>query len=517
MRCRRGETCTVRLVSGTFLGGGGSAHGHLTVPEKQTLRHTRVLSRLPLAALALASCATPTDLGAPESTREESPPALPLPVEGRQSTSHWPMFRGPATSGVAASARPAIEWDLPTARNVRWTTEIGGYSHSSPVIWGDTVYVATSIGGDPTADGRRQGARNNAIDDLIEWDWKLLALRREDGRVVWERTAHRGAPRVRRDEKGSHANSTPATDGRYVVAVFNSEGLFCWTVDGELVWSRDLGRLDPGYWGQPDNNWGHATSPLLFEDLVIIQSDDFADSFVAAYRLSDGSEAWRVARDELATWATPVVHGEGDDAVLITQGGNHVRAYRARTGTELWSFADRAEVKVPSPFVVGRLLIFTGGAPAGRPIFAMELASTPAVSAATVAATPALRWTIRSGGPYTSTPIAYRNVLYVTRDNGVFGAYEIDTGALLYRQRVGGGFSASPVAADGRLYLSSEDGVVHVVGAGREFELLAENEIGEPLFATPAISGDLMVLRTPGRVVGVAEAPAAVSAALPVE
>jgi hypothetical protein len=287
---------------------------------------------------------------------------------GAESTPNWPSFRGHGATGVAESARPPIAWNTETGNNIRWTTTIAGHSHSSPVIWGDVIYVVTSMSEDPSSDGRRRGVRNNAIDDLAEREWKILALHRDDGRVLWERTAHRGVPRVRRHEKGSHANSTPATDGRYVVAVFNSEGLFCWSMDGELAWSKDIGRLDPGYWGQPDNNWGHATSPILFEDLVIIQSDDFADSFLAAFRLSDGSESWRAPRDELATWATPVIHGEGEDAVLIAQGGNHVRAYDARTGAELWHFADHAEVKVPSPFVVGELLVFTGGAPAGRPL-----------------------------------------------------------------------------------------------------------------------------------------------------
>lgn len=399
------------------------------------------------------------------------------------------------------------EWDIETGANVRWSTPIPGYSHSSPVVWGDTVFVVTTVSDDPTTDGRFDGASNDAIADMSEREWKIYALGRNDGRVLWERVAHRGAPRVKRHEKASHANSTPVTDGSHVVALFNSEGLFCWSTDGDLLWTLDLGTLDPGLWGEPDNNWGHASSPVIFEDTVIIQSDDFADSFLAAFRLTDGSEVWRVARDEMATWTTPLIIGEGADAILVTQGGNYIRAYNPRTGAELWSYADQAEVKVPSPFVAGDLLIFAGGYPPGRHMLAMSLSGTASDDRdPQPGEPPPLRWEIRSGGPYTSTPLAYEDLLYIARDNGVFAAYELASGELLYRERLGTGFSASPVAADGRLYLTSEDGDVYVVRAGQEFELLARNEMNEPLFATPAMSGDLLIVRTRSRIFGLGAA-----------
>ena len=419
----------------------------------------------------------------------------------------WPSFRGPAASGVGAGAGLPIRWDATTGENVRWVVPVPGYSHSSPIVWGDRVFVTTSIGDDPAADGRRPRAGNIGIDDLAPREWKLYAFDRDSGGSLWEATAHSGVPRVRRHEKGSHANSTPVTDGTHVVAVFNSEGIFCWSMDGDLLWAKDLGRLDPGYWGYPDRPWGHASSPILFEDLVIVQADDFEDSFLAAFRLADGGEVWRVERDELAVWATPTLFESGSRTALVVQGGNFIRAYDPRSGAELWRIADHAEVKVPTPFVADGMIIATGGAPAGRPIFALDLAVIASDPPTGADARSATRWTIRAGGPYTSTPLAYDSVLYVTSDTGILGAYDLQTGERLYRQRLGAGFSASPVAADNKVYLCSEDGQVFVVEPGGEFALLGTNEMNESCFATPAISGDMLFVRTRAQLYAIGESP----------
>lgn len=419
--------------------------------------------------------------------------------DGQQLGHNWPSFRGTAARGIGDGGDLPMSWDVAAGDNVRWSTPIPGYSHSSPIVWGERVFVVTAISEDPDADGRRADVGNIGIEDLAPREWRILALDRASGEIEWQRNAHQGAPRVRRHEKGSHANSTPVTDGEHVVAVFNSEGIFCWSFDGELLWSHDLGLLDPGYWGMPDRPWGHASSPIIHDDLVIVQSDDFAGSFLVAFRLADGAETWRVPRDELATWSTPTLFGDGDEVALITQGGNHLRAYDPRTGEELWRFADHAEVKVPTPFATGGMIIATGGAPAGRPIFALE--AVP--SARPGGDAPPLRWQVRAGGPYTSTPLAYDSMLYVTRDAGILSAYDLGDGELLYRQRLEGAFSASPVAGDDKLYLSSEDGEMFVVAPGPEFELLAVNDMGESIFATPAISGDLLIVRTRGHLYGI--------------
>ncbi len=457
----------------------------------------------PLPILLLSAALLAAGAGPPLSTTTTASPATTQSA-GRDGAD-WPSFRGPGGSGVAASGRLPTRWNVTDGENVRWVVPIPGYSHSSPIVWGGRVFVTTSISDDPAADGRRPGVGNVGVDDLAPREWKLYAFDRGSGGGLWEATAHSGVPSVRRHEKGSHANSTPVTDGTHVVAVFNSEGIFCWSVDGEFLWAKDLGRLDPGYWGRPDRPWGHASSPILFEGLVIVQADDFEDSFLAAFRLADGEEAWRVERDELAVWATPALFESGGRTALVVQGGNFIRAYDPRSGDELWRLADHAEVKVPSPFVADGLIIATGGAPAGRPIYALDLAVIGSEPPAGADARSAARWTIGAGGPYTSTPLAYRSVLYVTRDTGILGAYDLQTGERLYRQRLGAGFSASPVAADNKVYLCSEDGQVFVIEPGDKFALLRTNEMDESCFATPAISGDTLFVRTRTRLYALAE------------
>ena len=462
------------------------------------------MQRGPLPILLLSVSLLAAGAFPPRTTTAVSPA---LVQSAARDGTNWPSFRGPGATGVTASARLPTHWDSTTGENVRWAVPIPGYSHSSPIVWGDRVFVTTAISNDPALDGRRPGAGNVGIDDLARREWKLYAFDRASGGGLWQATAHSGVPRVRRHEKGSHANSTPATNGTHVVAVFNSEGIFCWSVDGELLWTKNLGRLDPGYWGRPDRPWGHASSPILFEDLVIVQADDFEDSFLAAFRLADGEEAWRVERDELAVWATPTLFESGGRTSLVAQGGNFIRGYDPRTGNELWRLADHAEVKVPTPFVADGMIIATGGAPAGRPIYALDLAAIAGEPPAGADARSATSWTIGSGGPYTSTPLAYDSVLYVTRDTGILGAYDLQTGERLYRQRLGSGFSASPVAADNKVYLCSEDGQVFVVEPGGEFALLATNEMNESCFATPAISGDMLFIRTRTRLYALAESP----------
>ena len=397
---------------------------------------------------------------------------------------NWPAFRGPGAAGVADDARPPVAWDVGAGRHVVWSADIPGLGHSSPVVWGDRVFVTTAVALESGTAGA--GAEEAAVPKTPH-AWRLYCLDRITGRVVWERTAHQGLPRVKHHAKASHASATPATDGTRVVAMMGSEGLFTYDMDGRLLWKHDLGRLDQGYVDDPSDEWGPASSPVIHDGLVIVQNDRHAESYVAAFDVGTGAERWRAPRDEMPSWATPVVH-RGRRETLVTNSPKHIRGHDPRTGRQLWQVADGTQVKVPSPVVAGDLVIVTGGWPTGgRPIFALR------------AATGEIAWQAERGSPYTPTPVVYDGILYVCVDNGVLAAYDAATGARLYQERIArdaGGFSASPVAAAGRLYFASEDGVLHVVRAGRSFELLASNDMGEMVLATPAISGDLLLVRT---------------------
>jgi outer membrane protein assembly factor BamB len=419
-----------------------------------------------------------------------------LTIEARAQ--EWPSFRGPAAKGVADDQGLPADWDVKAGRNVRWTAEVPGVGHSSPIVWGDRVFVTTAVPAEPPTIvlGDRGGI--DLASDKPPISWRLLCFDARDGKRLWERVAHSGEPRAARHVKSSQANPTPVTDGKTVVALFGSGTLAAYDVDGTPRWSVDLGKLDPGLLDDPSSEWGQGSSPVIFENLAIVQVDKHKGSFLAAYGLSTGKPVWRVERDERPVWATPTLDRSGGRAQLLVVGGYHVRGYDPRSGEELWRFKDVSEVKTPTPFVSDGLAIFAGGY-RGRPLFAIKAGALGDVSVPENATSgPFLAWRTDPGGPYTTTPLAYRGLLYAVRDEGILGVYELQTGALVYRERTGTTHSASPVASDGRVYLAGEDGQLLMLRAGRSFEVLTRIDMGETVFATPAISRGTMYVRTRG-------------------
>jgi outer membrane protein assembly factor BamB len=305
-------------------------------------------------------------------------------------------------------------------------------------------------------------------------------------------------PKAKRHAKASQASATAATDGTHVVAMMGSEGLYAFDMAGTPLWTKNLGHLNLGYVDDKNEEWGPGSSPVIHDGLVIVQNDRHADSYVVAFDVATGVERWRVGRDEMPSWATPLVH-RGARTTIVTNSPKAIRGHDAATGKELWQIADGTQVKVPTPVVFEDLVIVTGGWPTGgRPIFAIR------------AATGELAWKLERGSPYTTTPLVYQGVLYVMVDNGVLSAYDARTGRRFYQQRLArdaGGFSASPVAAAGRVYLPSEDGVMFVVRAGRTYQLLARNDMKAMMLATPAIAGDTLFVRTRSHLVALSGAP----------
>lgn len=418
--------------------------------------------------------------------------------------SNWPAFRGANAAGVATSTVP-ISWDVAASRNVAWKTAVPGLAHSSPIVWGDRIYVTTAVAasgraGVKTGDGQKLGI--DSATDTGPHTWRLIAIDRASGKVVWDRAAHQGTPRMKRHVKASHASATPATDGRSIVALLGSEGLFCFDMEGKQKWRVDLGVMDVGLVDDPSYQWGPASSPVILDDRVIVQNDRHKDAFLAAYDLASGKELWRTAHDEYPSWATPVVVRTGGRTEIVTNAGKHIRGFDPASGRELWRLSDdNTQVKVPTPIVAGDLVIVTGGYPAGgRPIYAIKPGGAGTLTKS------ALAWQTERGSPYTSTPLVRDGILYVCTDNGILSAYDAKTGERFYQQRVSAeaaGFSASPIAAGDRLYLASEEGDVFVVQAGRAFKLLATNRMGEITMATPAVAGNMLVVRTQSQLVGI--------------
>jgi outer membrane protein assembly factor BamB len=425
---------------------------------------------------------------------------------------NWPSFRGPNASGVADGHATATTWDAAKGAGVLWKTPIPGIAVSSPIVWGDTVFVTTAVSSDPKA-VFRHGLYGDVepSNDVSRHSWRVLAIDKRTGKLRWERVAHEGIPRTKRHTKSSQASCTPVTDGRVVVAWFGSEGLYAYDLAGKLLWKQDLGRIDAGWFFDPDYEWGAASSPVIYKDLVILQVDRQKDSFVAAYRLKDGTEAWRTAREEIPSWGTPTVYQGPPRDELVTHATKFIRAYDPATGKELWRLGPNSEITTPTPIVAHGMVYVTNGYGGIQPIYAIRPGGTGDLTLQGEAtSSPHIAWSTKRGGPYTPTPVVYGDLLYVVTNNGVLSAYDAKTGERAYQERVagkGGAFSASPVAADGKIYLAGEDGDVFVVKAGRKPEWLATNPMGEVLMATPAISDGVLFVRGMSHVFAIAGRP----------
>lgn len=414
----------------------------------------------------------------------------------------WPQFRGAGAAGVADGAKLPDAWDGGSGTGVVWKTRLPGLAHSSPIVWGEQVFVTTAISSrsDASFQPGLYGA-GTASEDVTEHRWQLMSLDRRTGRVDWERTAYTGTPKEKRHIKATYANATPATDGRHVAAFFGSQGLYVYDIAGTLLWARDLGRIDAGAYDDPSYEWGNASSPIIWNDLVIVQCDQQKGSFLIALRLSNGEVAWKTPRDEQPSWSTPnVFPGAGPEAAeLVTNAPKFIRGYDPRTGKELWRLGRSSNITAPTPVFEDGLIVVMSGRRPNAPIFVLKPGARGDITLPEGASSGgSVVWTRLNAGSYMPTPIVYGGLLYVLKNQGILSCYDLRTGAVRYEERLPGvtsGFSASPVAADGKLYLSSEDGEVLVVKAGPAFALLARNPMGQALMATPAISGGMLLVR----------------------
>ncbi len=407
--------------------------------------------------------------------------AVPLAAQ------NWPSFRGPSASGVADGQNLPAAWNPATGTNIRWKTPIPGLAHSSPIIWGKRVFVTSAISsrGNATFKPGLYGD-GTASDDLSPQKWQILCLDLDSGRILWQRTAFEGIPKEKRHIKSTYANATPATDGQVVVAWFGSQGLYAYDINGALLWKQDLGRLDVGAYDAPDYEWGHASSPILFNDSVIVQCDQQKGSFLAAFNLRTGKPLWRTDRDELPSWGTPAIYRDAKRTLLVTNSSNFIHAYDPGTGKEIWRIGGSSKITAPTPVSSPGIILVASGRRPEAPIFAIRPNGE-------------VIWQKQQRGPYMPTPLIYQDLLYVLGNAGIFDCYRLASGEEVYRQRIahhGSGFSASPVAADGRIYLLSEDGDIFVIRAGAQYELLSAIEIGEPIMASPAIANGLLLIRS---------------------
>jgi outer membrane protein assembly factor BamB len=409
------------------------------------------------------------------------------------TASDWPQFRGPQASGVDDSAALPTTWNVESGSNVLWKTAVPGLAHAAPIIWGDRVYLATTVGaGDADLKVGLYGDIGAADDQGVR-QWRLLSLEAGSGRIVWDKLGHEGVPRVKRHTKASHCNSTPAIDGKRIVAIFGSEGLFCFDLQGELLWKKDLGPMDAGFFAVPSAQWGFASSPVLHDDRVVVLCDVQTNSFIAVFDASDGRELWRTERKDVPTWGSPTIASFGGKAQILVNGWHHSGAYDFATGREIWRHDGGGDIPVPTPVVGHGFAYFTSAHGRFRPMQAIRLDATGDITASEMGATNAgIAWSHARKGNYMQTPI--------------LTCFDAKTGEIQFEERLragGDGFTASPVSDGRHLFFPSEQGDVYVVRADRKFAIVSTNAMNETIMASPALSGGRLFLRTRGQLVAV--------------
>ena len=408
---------------------------------------------------------------------------LLLPLLG--SAQEWPQFRGPGSNGLTLTQGLPTEWG--PEEGLTWKVPLPGRGWSSPVVSGDRVFVTTAVEEEAPVlkDRRLQGGR---------FRWEVHCLDLATGKTLWTRVAARGAPRIATHQGNTYASETPVTDGRRVYAYFGMTGLYAYDLDGTLAWKKDLGAFPM------QSDWGTSSSPLLHEGTLYLQVDSEGESFLVALDPGSGEEKWRVARDEGSNWSSPAIWVNRARTELVTS-GRRVRSYDPEDGRLLWEMSvlgGRSSASATGD----RERIYLSSErrqDGGGHVFAVNAGASGDVSMeGEEASNHGVAWWQENAAPPMASPLVYQGVVYAfKRRTGVVVALDAETGQELYKKRVPGapGFWASPWAYDGKVFALDDEGTTHVIRAGREFEVLRTNPLGEQAWASPALTTRGLVFR----------------------
>jgi outer membrane protein assembly factor BamB len=412
----------------------------------------------------------------------------------------WPQYRGYLSSGVLDNAALPERFDVEKNVNIKWKVAVPGLGLSSPVIWGDKLFITTAVS---RADnnGIKTGIYGDGlpVPDSSVHEWKVICIDKNSGNTSWSRTAYKGIPRIRRHPKSTHANSSVATDGKYVVAFFGSEGLYCYDIEGNLVWKKNFGILRSVAFDYPAAEWEFASSPVIYRGVLVIQCDVLENSFLAAYDLKTGKELWNRKRDEYPGWCTPNIYTSGDKTIIAVNGYKHRGGYEFETGKEIWSMSGGGDVPIPTPVIGNGLVYFNSAHGPASPILAVKTDAAGDITlkpGSTVS--DYIKWSIPRGGSYIHSLLLYRHRLYNLNWNGTLQCYDADSGNVIYSAKIGKtrSFIASPVAADGKIYIVDEQGMVYVVEEGTSFRQILEVPLNDICLTAPAITDGTIFFRT---------------------
>ena len=442
--------------------------------------------------------------------------ALTVPSAAQEQ---WPQFRGPGAGEVADD--PALPDTWSQTENVAWKIDIPGQSWSSPVVWGDHIFVTSAISAGeepaPIPGLYDPGDDNGATRSSAVHRWVMYDIDFDSGRLRWQQELHSEAPTIAKHIKNSYASETPVTDGRHVYVYFGSVGLVAaLNMSGETVWTQQIGAFETTL------GFGTAASPVLFGDRLYVVNDNVTESFIAAFDKETGEEIWRVPRDERGqNWSTPFVWENELRTEIVTAGTRGVRSYDL-DGNLLWEIHGMSGLTIPTPFARHGLVYISSGYPGGglRPVYAVRPGAAGDISLwlderrglatgfpGPLRSSAAIAWSYPLLGTYNTSALVYGDYYYTLLDRGFLVCNDARTGEEIYgRQRleIGDGFSASPWAYNGKIFLLSEDGDTYVVQAGPEFEVLGKNSLDEMTLATPAIARGSVIIRTKSKLYRIA-------------
>ena len=409
-----------------------------------------------------------------------------------QGDAHWPQWRGPFFNGMARGDAPTVWSDT---KNIKWKVEIPGRGFSTPVIWGDKIFLTTAVPSGkapeqpqaaPSPEGRRAGG---GAGPLVEHKFEVLCLDRKTGKLLWQRTAKVATPHECFHRAcGSFASNSPITDGRYVYAFFGSRGLYAYDFNGKLIWEKDFGvqmkmRLA----------FGEGAAPLMLKDQLFVVFDHEGGSFMVAVDKRNGKELWRSQREEPSSWSTPLAIDHNGRTEIIVPATNKVRSYDARNGKVLWESAGLGSNVIPVP-VYHNGMVYVMSGHRDPKLMAIKLGKEGDISGSD-----AIAWSHTRGIAYTTSPVLFDNKLYVVTDSGMVSAFNATTGEAFYAQTrlpKASNLKASPVGANGKLYIATEDGDVVVLKMGEKFEVIGVNTLEDQVFiATPVIADGEIYLR----------------------
>ena len=410
---------------------------------------------------------------------------------------NWHHWRGPHATGAAAEANPPATWS--ETENIRWKVAIPGTGHASPIIWEDKIFIQTAVKGEvqkaeaeesdddnPFGGFFNQRRGEGAIENSYKFD--LIAISRNDGSILWQKTLHEANPHEGIHQDGTYASNSPVTDGEHVYAYFGSRGLYCVDMMGNVKWEKDIGTM------YKNLTFGEGSSPVLHGNTLVIVQDHEKDSFITALDKRTGDVLWKTDRNEGTTWSSPIVVKQDGKPQVITAGTKRIRSYDLETGELLWDGDGLTPNSIPSPVAANGYVYLMSGF-RGNAFRGVHLAE----ATGDITGSDAVIWEYNQDTPYVPSPLLYKGIIYFLKsNNGILTAFNVETGQVYYGpQRLQGvsGVYASIVGASDRVYIAGRGGTVNVIQHGPEFKVLAENKLDDSFNASPAVVGSELYLR----------------------